>query len=266
MNHQKYQHTNHRNNFTDKEVEAHWDNVAHIYVAENDKVKATHDQRFHESMQHLEVDTARRVLNISSRDAEANDFIHNYNPKAEVVNAEISAGLMAEARKRRPEAVQQKIETYSKLPFADGFSTGCSASKPWSIVPIHWHFAGVAPCKLHGCTPGAQLSASHKRNSLPFVHRPVWWPRRRAPSFSTLRRGKGHVVQIRLEAFAAQGNRSYPCWPQRAAGFWRTPDRCFPWQFVVRNGHQTILCLRKSLIAGGEILGWAKHSLRPPIL
>jgi ubiquinone/menaquinone biosynthesis C-methylase UbiE len=121
MNYQKYQHTNHRNTFTDKEVEAHWDNVAHIYVAENDKVKATHDQRFHESMQHLEVDTARRVLNISSRDAEANDFIHNYNTGAEVVNAEISAGLMAEARKRRPEAVQQKIETYSKLPFADGF-------------------------------------------------------------------------------------------------------------------------------------------------
>ncbi len=121
MNHGKYQHTNHRNTFTDKEVEAHWDRVAHMYVHENDKVKTAHDQRFHESMQHLEVATARRVLNITSRDAEANDYIHKYNPNAEVVNAEISAGLMAEARKRRPEAVQQKLETYSKLPFADAF-------------------------------------------------------------------------------------------------------------------------------------------------
>jgi ubiquinone/menaquinone biosynthesis C-methylase UbiE len=121
MNHQKYQHTNHRNTFTDKEVEAHWDSVARIYVAENDKVKATHDQRFHESMIHLKLTGAGRVLNISSRDAEANDFIHRYKSDVEVVNAEISAGLMAEARKRRPEAVQQKIETYSQLPFDDRY-------------------------------------------------------------------------------------------------------------------------------------------------
>jgi len=137
MNHQKYQHTNHRNTFTDKEVEAHWDSVARIYVAENDKVKATHDQRFHESMIHLKLTGAGRVLNISSRDAEANDFIHRYKSDVEVVNAEISAGLMAEARKRRPEAVQQKIETYSQT---TAISIGYSASKPWNIAPIHWPF------------------------------------------------------------------------------------------------------------------------------
>ncbi len=121
MSNSKYDNSDHRNPFSDKDVEAHWDRVAHIYVAENNKVKSAHDQRFHESMQHLKPDNAGRVLNISSRDAEANDFIRKYNPTVEVINAEISAGLMAEARKYRPEAVQQKIETYSKLPFDDHY-------------------------------------------------------------------------------------------------------------------------------------------------
>jgi ubiquinone/menaquinone biosynthesis C-methylase UbiE len=121
MNDSRYKDFHHRNSFSDKDVEAHWDRVAHIYVAENNKVKTTHDQRFHESMQHLKLDDARHLLNISSRDAEANDYIRKYNPTTVVINAEISAGLMAEARKYRPEAVQQKIETYSKLPFDDHY-------------------------------------------------------------------------------------------------------------------------------------------------
>ncbi len=117
----KYENTDHRNTFTDKEVEAHWDRVAHIYVEENDKVKAAHDQRFHESMQHLDIAQAHRVLNITSRDAEADDYIRKYNPDAEVINAEISSGLMAEALKRRPHARQQKIDSYSHLPFDDAY-------------------------------------------------------------------------------------------------------------------------------------------------
>ena len=121
MNESKYKYADHRNPFSDKDVEAHWDRVAHIYVVENNKVKTAHDQRFHESMQHLKLDNAKHVLNITSRDAEANDYIHKYNPAAEVTNAEISAGLMAEARKYRPEAVQQKIGTYSQLPFDNQF-------------------------------------------------------------------------------------------------------------------------------------------------
>lgn len=119
--HSKYENANHRNAFTDQEVEAHWDRVAHMYVEENDKVKTAHDQRFHESMQHLDVSHARCLLNITSRDAEADDFIRKYNMDAEVINAEISSGLMAEARKRRPQAKQQKIDTYSHLPFKDAF-------------------------------------------------------------------------------------------------------------------------------------------------
>lgn len=119
--HSKYENANHRNTFTDQEVEAHWDRVAHMYVKENDKVKTAHDQRFHESMQHLDVSNARSVLNITSRDAEADDFIRKYNTGAEIINAEISSGLMAEARKRRPRAKQEKIESYSSLPFDDAY-------------------------------------------------------------------------------------------------------------------------------------------------
>ncbi len=114
-----YQASDHKNWWTDKDVAAHWDRVASIYVAENNKVKSAHDQRFIESMEHLQLKNAKKVLNVTSRDAEAADFIHRENPKVEVINAEISAGLMAEASKLRPQIIQQKIETYSQLPFQD---------------------------------------------------------------------------------------------------------------------------------------------------
>ncbi|MBS4058005.1 MAG: methyltransferase domain-containing protein [Bacteroidales bacterium] len=115
----RYDHTDHRNSWTDSEVEAHWDRVAAVYIAENNKVKAAHDQRFSESMQHLKLSRESRVLNITSRDAEATDFILGAYPGAEVTNAEISAGLISEALKIRPESRQVKLETYSRLPFGD---------------------------------------------------------------------------------------------------------------------------------------------------
>jgi cyclopropane fatty-acyl-phospholipid synthase-like methyltransferase len=117
----RFEASDHRNSWTDRDVEAHWDRVASVYVAENNKVKSAHDQRFFESMKHLQLEGKMNVLNITSRDAEADDFIKKTNPSAEVVNAEISAGLMAEAARIRPGIVQQKIETYSNLPFEDGF-------------------------------------------------------------------------------------------------------------------------------------------------
>jgi cyclopropane fatty-acyl-phospholipid synthase-like methyltransferase len=117
----RFEASDHRNSWTDRDVEAHWDRVASVYVAENNKVKSAHDQRFFESMKHLQLEGKLNVLNITSRDAEADDFIKKTNPSAEVVNAEISAGLMAEAARIRPGIVQQKIETYSNLPFEDGF-------------------------------------------------------------------------------------------------------------------------------------------------
>lgn len=106
-----------KNPWTDKDVEAHWDQVSHRYVAENIKVKKAHDQRFIETIKHLDLKQNAKVLNISSRDCEANDYIIKVNSTANVINAEISAGLIQEAKKIRPNIKQVKLNTYSKLPF-----------------------------------------------------------------------------------------------------------------------------------------------------
>jgi ubiquinone/menaquinone biosynthesis C-methylase UbiE len=109
-----------KNNWTDREVEAHWDNVAEIYVKENEKVKGAHDQRFRESILHLELKPGMKILNITSRDAEASDYILREIPGAEVINAEISGGLMQVAASLRPSVKQIKLDNYSSLPFENG--------------------------------------------------------------------------------------------------------------------------------------------------
>ncbi len=101
-------------------MERHWDNVASVYVDENNKVKEAHDQRFIEAVKHLRLFQSCRVLNISSRDCEANDYLIKSQPDANVINAEISGGLINVAQSIRPYARQIKIDTYSDLPFDTG--------------------------------------------------------------------------------------------------------------------------------------------------
>jgi ubiquinone/menaquinone biosynthesis C-methylase UbiE len=108
-----------KNPWTDRQVEAHWDRVADVYVRENDRVKGTHDQRFRESIIYLNLEPGMKVLNITSRDGEASDYILKGEPTSQVVNAEISAGLMKVAAKLRPGIVQVKVDNYSVLPFGD---------------------------------------------------------------------------------------------------------------------------------------------------
>jgi len=109
-----------KNSWSDSEVEAHWDKVAPIYIRENDRVKSTHDQRFRESIKFLRMAPGMKILNITSRDAEANDYLKREEPGADIINAEISSGLMKVASNIRPGIKQIKIETYSELPFKDG--------------------------------------------------------------------------------------------------------------------------------------------------
>jgi ubiquinone/menaquinone biosynthesis C-methylase UbiE len=111
--------TNRINQWTDAEVEAHWDRVAPIYVRENERVKKTHDQRFRESIRHLALTNGMKVLNVTSRDAGADDYIRQSCPGCEVVHAEISAGLMEVAKRLRPAIRQVKLASYSVLPFPD---------------------------------------------------------------------------------------------------------------------------------------------------
>ncbi len=108
---------NHKQKWDDKDVEAHWDSVAAIYIEENNKVKGAHDQRFKETIEHLKAEKGHKILNITSRDCEANDYIKKSTQETEVINAEISSGLMNEAAKVRPWVKQVKISTYSELPF-----------------------------------------------------------------------------------------------------------------------------------------------------
>jgi len=108
-----------KHRWTDSQVEAHWDRVASIYVRENDRVKKTHDQRFRESVKYLKLQPGMKVINITSRDAEADDYLKNEQPELAVVNAEISSGLMKVAESLRPGIDQVKISTYSALPFQD---------------------------------------------------------------------------------------------------------------------------------------------------
>jgi len=108
-----------KNPWTDREVEAHWDSVSEIYVKENEKVKGTHDQRFLKSLLHLQMKPGMKILNITSRDAEATDYITREEPTCKVINAEISSGLIAVAKNVRPTITQVKLESYSYLPFPD---------------------------------------------------------------------------------------------------------------------------------------------------
>ena len=57
------------------------------------------------------------VLNISSRDCEVADYILKVDPAANIINAEISQGMINEASRKRPYVKQVKIDTYSDLPF-----------------------------------------------------------------------------------------------------------------------------------------------------
>lgn len=106
------------NKWKDSDVEAHWDSVASIYVQENERVREVHSQRFIESVRHLELAAGQQVLNITSRDGAANDYIQDQCRECTVSHAEISAGLMKVASELRPDIKQVKIESYSELPFA----------------------------------------------------------------------------------------------------------------------------------------------------
>jgi SAM-dependent methyltransferase len=107
------------NSWSDREVEAHWDSVADIYVKENVKVRHAHEQRFLETVRYLNLSPGQKLLNVTSRDCEAEDYIFKTCSGVELVHAEISAGLMRVAAQLRPGARQVKLDTYSDLPFGD---------------------------------------------------------------------------------------------------------------------------------------------------
>jgi len=109
-----------QNPWTDKDVEQHWDRVAHVYVEENNRVQDAHNQRFTRALELLDISAAHRVLNISSRDCGLLPFIDVLCKRVDVLNAEISQGLIDCASRAHPEARQMKLEGYSSLSLPAG--------------------------------------------------------------------------------------------------------------------------------------------------
>ena len=107
-----------QNKWTDQDVEQHWDDVADIYVEENLRVEEAHNQRFVRALELLDAAPGDRLLNITSRDCGVLSFMDTSSEGVNVLNAEISAGLMGRAAEIYPEADQVKIDSYSSIPFS----------------------------------------------------------------------------------------------------------------------------------------------------
>ncbi len=208
-----------QNRWTDREVEEHWDRVASIYVQENNRVKETHDQRFYASVEHLRLEEEMKVLNISSRDAEATEHILKSQPSCKVINAEISAQLMEVAKEIRPFITQQKIDSYSSLPFADGEFDRILSLETLEHVsePIRFlrelHRVSVPDSILVLTCPPATSEIPYRIYTALFGGHGEG-PHRFPPSG----RVKRMFEQSGWELFASQGNGTYYPWVLRGFG------------------------------------------------
>lgn len=108
------------NPWTDRDVEAHWDSVASVYLTENKKVEKAHTQRFSKAIPFLDLQPGQKLLNITSRDGGVEPYLRKACNDLYVLHAEISEGLMHVASMLHPGIRQIKIETYSLLPFPEG--------------------------------------------------------------------------------------------------------------------------------------------------
>lgn len=107
----------HQNSWKDRDVGLFWDKVSNLYIQENKKVSKLHNQRFTRMVSFIKPLPNLKILNITSRDSETDDYLKNYLPKVKIINAEISQKLINIAKRIRPNAFQVKINSYSRLPF-----------------------------------------------------------------------------------------------------------------------------------------------------
>ena len=110
-----------RNKWTDLDVSKFWDSVSGIYIEENKKVSSIHKQRFVEAIKWIDLKGGMKLLNVSSRDSEAVDFIQPEKNNIVMINAEISIGLINIAKRLRPNQVCINIGSYSALPFQNNY-------------------------------------------------------------------------------------------------------------------------------------------------
>lgn len=89
-----------KNNFTIDEVASFWNRIGENYDSINAKFKEVHSQRFTESVKHLNLRNGDKILNIWSRTGNAINFLKNKEPRAEIINLEVS-DIFIEISKRK---------------------------------------------------------------------------------------------------------------------------------------------------------------------
>ena len=105
--------------FTPQEVAEFWDNVARDYYEQaNERVNATHHQRFKISLPFLQLKPGQALLNCWSRQGEAIPLIRKLYPGIRLKNAEISQVMIAQAKESFPEENFDWTDTCT-LPYAD---------------------------------------------------------------------------------------------------------------------------------------------------
>ena len=89
--------------FSSEDVEAFWSRIAlDHYESANMDLHSTHVQRFNISIPRISLPNNGKLLNLWSRQGEAIPYIYRRFPSIELVNAEISRVMLAQAQQRFP--------------------------------------------------------------------------------------------------------------------------------------------------------------------
>ena len=109
-----------RNKFTIKEVREFWDTVVNKYESSHVNIESTHHQRFEEAVQHLDLKSCDRVLNIWCRTGEAIPYLREKCPTINLHNLEVSPNFISIAKERFPKEAFGETN-FINLDFEDNF-------------------------------------------------------------------------------------------------------------------------------------------------
>jgi len=108
-----------QNDFTIQDVRNYWNKSAYKYDPANKDVITIHNQRYTESLKHINLKNGDKVLNIWSRTGNAVPFLKNL-ANIDLYNLEVSQQMIAIAKKKFPQA-RFDITDLDTLNFSDNF-------------------------------------------------------------------------------------------------------------------------------------------------
>jgi len=102
-----------------KDVMDFWDEVAHEYLHENEKVDWVHNQRFTEALKRIKLWDGMRLLNIWSRDGGAIPYLRGTSWEISLYNVELSFNMAKQAKELFPDElfIQSSLHEF---PFPNG--------------------------------------------------------------------------------------------------------------------------------------------------